>query len=765
MKLNPETLARASSRHPWRTVGLWVLALAIFGTLNSMYFADALTNGIDFTNEPESKRAATLVEDRLRGPERFTELVIVTSETLTVEDAEFQSYVGTLQEEISALQPRTIRSVGSYLTEDGPVSDDQHSALLPVVLRSTDEDVVGDQATELETTVRGVDAPAAVEAHIAGPGTLFNEFQEIIEEDIAKGESIGIAVALVVLVIVLGAIVAGLIPIVLGFVAIGMALGLTALLGFVFDFSFFVQNMIFMIGLAVGIDYSLFVVARYREERRHGKEKLEAIGRTGATASRAVFFSGVTVILALLGLFIVPTTIFRALASGAIFVTLFAILGALTLLPAVLSLMGDRINRLRVRRHVVDREAGTGFWDRVTRAVMHRPVVSLVIGAGLLIALSIPYWSIHTGTAGISTLPDGIESKTAFELLERDFSGDLTSPAEVVIDGDVASPEVQAGVDDLTARLAEDDRFGPPAPVTPEGDLLEANEAGDLAVLSVPFQGDIYSDASVQALRDLREDYVPAAFDGVDAEVLVGGETAFNVDFFDLSDTYQPIVIAFVLGLSFLLLTVVFRSLVVPLKAIIMNLLSVGAAYGMVVMFFQQDVGPSFVKTIAEWFNFPQVETIEAWIPLFLFSVLFGLSMDYHVFLLTRIRERFDQTKNNSEAVAHGLRTTAGIITGAALIMVAVFGGFAAGRLAPLQQMGFGLAVAVFLDATVVRSVLVPSTMKLLGDRNWYLPKWLEWLPKLDVEGHVEGGAEGHELEEPVLVPDTPAELVDERDR
>jgi putative drug exporter of the RND superfamily len=236
--------------------------------------------------------------------------------------------------------------------------------------------------------------------------------------------------------------------------------------------------------------------------------------------------------------------------------------------------------------------------------------------------------------------------------------------------------------------------------------------------------------------------------------VLVGGETAFNVDFFDQSDTYMPIVFVFVLGLSFLLLTVVFRSVVLPVKAILMNLLSVGAAYGMVVMFFQEGVGPGFVKDIASALNFIQVESIEAWIPMFLFSVLFGLSMDYHVFLLTRIREHFDLTGDNTEAVAYGLRTTAGIITGAALIMVAVFGGFAAGRLSPLQQMGFGLAVAVFLDATIVRTILVPSAMKLLGRANWYLPRWLQWLPKLDVEGH-------EAAERQVEIPDTPAELVE----
>jgi putative drug exporter of the RND superfamily len=748
MRINPESFARASSRHPWRTVVVWVALLGgAIALLAGGLFGDALTNAIDFTSEPEAKEAARLVEERLRGEERDSELILVISETATVEDPVFADYVGAVQQEVQALGDDVVTTVGSYLTEDGPVSESGRAVLMPVLMTETDEDELSDDAVLLDEAVHSVDRPDGFETHVAGPATLFNQFNEIIEEDIQKGESIGAIVALIVLLVVLGAVVAGLIPLVLAVFSIVIAMGATAVAGLVVDFSFFVQNMITMIGLAVGIDYSLFIVARYREERLHGREKLEAIGRAGATANRAVFFSGMTVVLALLGLLIVPNTIFRSLASGAIFVVLIAVAASMTLLPAILSLLGDKVNAFRVRKNAGRVEAGTGFWDRATRLVMGRPVVSLIVGAGFLIVLALPYFSIHTGTSGVSTLPDDIEGKRAFVLLEENFAGGLSEPAEVVIDGEISRPEVQSAIDEFTASVATVEAFAPANP-------LEVNEAGDLAVLSIPFRGDIYEDASVQAIRDLREEYVPQAFDGTDARVLVGGETAFNVDFFNQTDTYMPIVFTLVLGLSFLLLTVVFRSVVLPVKAILMNLLSVGAAYGMVVMFFQEGVGPAFVKDIASALNFIQVESIEAWIPLFLFSVLFGLSMDYHVFLLTRIRERYDRTGDNTEAVAYGLRTTAGIITGAALIMVAVFGGFAAGRLSPLQQMGFGLAVAVFLDATIVRTILVPSAMKLLGRANWYLPRWLEWLPKLDVEGHE---AAEHRVE----IPDTPAELVE----
>src|ERR687892_568866 len=504
MRINPESFARASSRHPWRTVVVWVLVLAgAVGLVAAGLFGDALTNAIDFTNEPEAKEAAQLVEDRLRGEEPDSELILVISETATVEDPVYTEYVGALQGGVRALGPDVVRNVGSYLTEDGPVSESGRAVLLPVLMTETDEDELSDDAELLDEAVTSVERPEGFETHVAGPATLFNQFTEIIEEDIVKGEGIGSIVALIVLLVVLGAVVAGLIPLALAAFSIAIAMGATALAGLVVDFSFFVQNMITMIGLAVGIDYSLFIVARYREERLHGRDKLEAIGRAGGTANRAVFFSGMTVVLALLGLLIVPNTIFRSLASGAIFVVLVAVAASMTLLPAILSLLGD------------------------------------------------------------------IEGKRAFVLLEQNSAGGLSEPAEIVIAGDIADPAVQGAIDELTATVAEDEAFAPAKPP-------EVNETGDLAVLSIPFRGDIYEDASVQGIRDLRQEYVPTAFEGTDARVLVGGETAFNVDFFDQSDTYMPIVFTFVLGLSFLLLTVVFRSVVLPVKAILMNLLSVG---------------------------------------------------------------------------------------------------------------------------------------------------------------------------------------------
>jgi RND superfamily putative drug exporter len=521
--------------------------------------------------------------------------------------------------------------------------------------------------------------------------------------------------------------------------SIVVALGLVSLLGLAFDLSFFITNMITMIGLAVGIDYSLFTVSRYREERAHGRDKLAAIGAAGATANRAVFFSGMTVVLALAAMLLNPTTIFRSIAAGAIAVVLVAVAASLTLLPALLAVMGDKVDALRVpvlfRRRQADVERTHGVWATIAHRVMARPVASLLVAAGILAFLAVPLFGIRTGFSGISTYPDDIQSKQAFTVLSRDFSGGLTSPAQIVVDGDIGSPAVKGAIGKLQADLKADRAYGP--------STVQTNQAGDLALVSVPVNGDPSSPAATAAVRHLRSVTIPAAFAGVDATVKVGGQTAGGIDFFDLTHFYTPFAIAFVLALSFLLLMVVFRSVVLPALGVALNLLSAGAAYGLLVWVFQHGHGAGLL-------GFQQVDTIESWLPLFLFSVLFGLSMDYQVFLLSRIQERYNHSGDNTDAVAFGLRTTGGIITGAAVIMVAVFAGFAAGRLIMLQQMGFGLAVAVLIDATLVRSVLVPAAMRLLGKWNWYLPSWLAWLPQVRIEATAPTPAEPQREPQPV---------------
>ena len=723
MRLSTQSLARASSRHPGRTIALWVLGIVVAGALIGTFMKDATTTEADFTNNPESKDAEHLIEDRLRGPQRDRETYIVSSESQTVDSPAYRAHVERLKSRIQGLGPEIVQSVTTfYDTDDASlVSADRRTTILPTLLTADIQEAV-DDAPELRQVIDET-RQEGFRTQLFGNAALNEDFNKVAEEDLRSGESIGVLAALIVLVVVFGAVVAALLPIGIAIAAITMAIAVVALVGQISQFSFFVTNMISMMGLAVGIDYSLFIVSRYREERHRGLEKLDAVEAAGATASRAVLFSGLTVVLALAGMILIPNTIFRSLASGAIFVVIAAVFASLTLLPAFLGLLGDRINRVAIRRNAAEVEPGRpgGFWDRVTRGVMHRPVVSLMIGVFVLLAAAYSWTDMRTGFAGVSTLPNDFESKQAFDVLARDFSGGLSAPVEIAIDGRVDDPAVQAGIQRLRDELGRDRFFGP--------SQLEVNQARDLALVSAPMNGDPSSKTATDAVSRVRSEYVEAAFpEGAPAEVLVGGQTALNKDFFDLARRYMPIVFLFVLGLSFVLLTLAFRSIVVPIKAILLNLLSVGAAYGLIVLVSQKGVGAGIL-------GFQQVDTIEAWLPLFLFSVLFGLSMDYHVFLLSRIREHYDRTGDNTESVAYGLRTTAGIITGAALIMVAVFGGFASGRLTSFQQMGFGLAVAVLIDATLVRTILVPASMKLLGDRNWYLPRWLQWLPDISVEG------------------------------
>jgi uncharacterized membrane protein YdfJ with MMPL/SSD domain len=400
------------------------------------------------------------------------------------------------------------------------------------------------------------------------------------------------------------------------------------------------------------------------------------------------------------------------------------VVAALTLLPALLGLLGDRVNALRIPYLGRNAESGTAREGRlasaVARGVMRRPVVALVASVALLLAAAVPVLDLNIGFAGIRTFPDHLASKQGFDAFQEEFGVGTPDSVQVVVDGDVGSPPAAAAVDRLAAEMGRE-----PALRQPTVDEFPERR---LAVVEALVAGDSRDQAAIDAVERLRDETVPGAFAGVDADVLVTGETAEIVDYFAMVEYWLPIVFGFVLGLSFVLLTIAFRSLLVPLKAILLNLISVGAAYGLIVLVFQKGVGN-------ELFGFQQVDTVEAWLPLFLFSVLFGLSMDYHVFLLSRIRERYNRTRDNDDAVLHAVATTARLITGAALIIVAVFAGFARGDLVMFQQMGFGVAVALLLDATIVRTVLVPASMKLLSDWNWYLPRWLEWLPDFHVEG------------------------------
>jgi RND superfamily putative drug exporter len=741
MKLDLSTagLARASAQHPVTTIGAWIGVLAIAVALIGALLGDALALDITPTNNSESLQAETLLQDRLQQSNNtIDEIVIVRSTTRTVDDPAYRSFVEDLYADLAALGGDVIAGGPHYYRtgEESQVSADRRTTIMPLVI----PEGARNEIERVHQVVDRAGESGSFQVLIAGDATLDAEITKIAEKDLMTGEVIGISVALVVLVLVFGAVAAALLPIVMAIAAIVVALGATALIGQAYDLPFFVTNMITMMGLAVGIDYSLFIVSRYRDEQANGLGKVDAIAATGATAGRTVLFSGMTVGLALVGLLITPDSANKAIGIGALLVVVAAVLASMTLLPALLSLMGDKVNAIRLplvqRRRIrqpsdvgahegsAPTSDGRGFWDWSSRAIMRRPVVGLVVAAGVLLAAASSYVDLNQGEIGVSALPDGLRSKEAFVVLQDEFGFGQDLPAVVVIDGRADSVPVQAAIRRVEAAIASDPAFA-------RSDL-EVHPDVNLSILRARLAGDPASERAMEAVRRLRADHIRNAFDGVPARALVTGETAAYVDLAEINDTYTPIVLAFVLGLSFVLLTVAFRSIVIPVKAILMNLLSVGATYGLLVLVFQKGVG-------ADLFGFQQVDVIQTGLPLFLFAVLFGLSMDYHVFLLSRIRERFMQTGDNNEAVAFGLRSTGRLISGAALIMVAVFGGFALGDLVAMQQFGFGLAVAVLLDATIVRLVLVPASMRLLGDWNWYLPQWLEWLPNVALG---EGGSE-----------------------
>jgi RND superfamily putative drug exporter len=564
----------------------------------------------------------------------------------------------------------------------------------------------------------------------AGMLSVNETFTVASEEDIVTGETIGIPIAIIILGIVFGAVIAPLLPLAIGITAIAMALGIVVIAGQFVEQQTFITNIITVLGLAVGIDYALFIVDRYREFRSNGDERRLAIEHAGATATKAVVFSAGTVIFALAGLWIVPNNIFRSLGLGAVIVVAATVLVSLTLLPAMLSLIGDRINWPRRKpvvsidtSHASEQDAYTGFWGRITKGVMRQPIVSAVLAAAFLVACAIPVFQLNTGfNSGADGLPPS-DTRNAVQILEQNFSAGMISPVRVVVEGprDVAEPAIA----DLVNLANQSPDY------VPGNDPVIWSEDNTTAILSLTLTMPSSNQEAFDAIKRLRNELIPQTLgQHSELQTWVTGESAMSTDMLASLSSFTPWVFLFVLGLSFVLLTLAFRSIVVPITAIILNLLSVGASYGLMVLVFQHGF-------LIDLFGFQESPVIESWIPLMLFSILFGLSMDYHVFLLSRIREHYDITGRNRESVAIGLRTTARIITGAALIMVAVFAGMAAGQVVSFQQMGFGLAVAVLIDATLIRSVLVPATMTLIGNRNWYLPSWLQWLPDLRIEGGV----------------------------
>jgi putative drug exporter of the RND superfamily len=714
-----ELLARSCSRHPWRTIGAWIGAVVLAIAALALVFGSLTTNGHP-TNDPESQRADEKIAQSFPpDPSRATtDLVVVSSPRFTVDSPQFRAFVLRL-----AAAGRATGGVENariyYETRDRTqVSRDRHALLIPIVVPDTD------QAGPVEHVVDRADESPAFDVGVTGNQSSDYDFNQLSQHDLKSGElKFGVPAALVILILVFGAIVAGLVPLLMAIISIVVALGFVAVLSQPFNLSVFIINMLTGMGLALGIDYSLFVVSRYREERGGGRRQFDAIAGAGATASSAVLVSGTAFVVAMCGMMIVPNNVMRSLALGAILVGVVSVVAALTLLPALLGLMGDRVNALRIpffgRASLEQANPEGRFWSAIVTRVLSAPVVSLVVAVALLLALAAPLTGLKVGSNGVTTLPDRFPSKRGFLALQQYFPRATTNPVRIVSDH-ASDPEVAAAFAAVRSQLASNREY------VGRGDVLTSPD-GQTKLLQIAVRGDPEGPAAITAVRHLRSD-ITSAFSGTEATVLVGGDSAETADYLDSVSKPAPYVFLLVLGLTFILLTVVFRSLVIAGTAVVLNLLSVGAAYGLLVLVFQDGWATSLL-------GFSHVQTIEAWVPLFLFSVLFGLSMDYQVFLLSRIRERYDASGDTNDSVLHGVASTARIITGAALIIVAVFLGFAMGDLVMFQQMGFGVAVALLIDATIIRSIVLPSAMKLLGRWNWYLPRWLEWLPRVEAEG------------------------------
>jgi RND superfamily putative drug exporter len=551
-----------------------------------------------------------------------------------------------------------------------------------------------------------------------GQASAGKALDDTIGKDFKRAESISIPLTFAILWLAFAALVAALLPVVLALSAIVIATGIVALTSHGLPIDQDANSLILLIGLAVGVDYSLFIFRRAREERAGGKSNREAVAAAAATSGKAVLTSGLTVVVAMAAMFLTGLGTFMGMAEATAIVVAVAMLGSLIVLPALLTKLGDRVDRGRIPflgRRVERRRSGgeSRVWAAIVRPALAHPLATVVAAVAFLGLLAAPAVHLKTASPGVTDLPRNLSVIKTYNRIQHAFGGNPV-PAQVVLSaGNVDSAPVKAAIAKLKREAIASGQMHEPITV-------DVNRGHTLARIDIPLAGDGTNAASEDALRTLRSSVVPKTVGEV-GTAYVTGMTATSVDFNDRLSSRTPYVFAFVLGLAFLLLLWNFRSLVIPATAIAMNLLSVGAAYGVLVSVFQGGWGIVHIDGV-------QHGPIAAFLPLFLFVILFGLSMDYHVFILSRIREGHDQGLNTREAIRSGITHSAGVITSAAVVMVAVFSTFATLSVVSMKQLGVGLAVAIFLDATVVRGLLVPAVMTLLGERNWYLPRWLERL-------------------------------------
>src|SRR4051794_9304287 len=663
-------------------------------------------------------------------PQTAPEQVFIHSASGSPRDPGFRAAVRDVETRLSA-QKNVINVKDPYTRANaGQISRDGHSARVNFEIRGASE-----------TAQKGVDpilaeSAAARKAHPElrieqfGTASTGKGVSKMFADDLKKAETLSIPVTMVILLLAFGALVAAGLPLLLGLTAVVATMGLVAGVSHISPATQNLSSIVVLIGLAVGVDYSLFYIRREREERRAGRDAEAALAAAAATSGRAVLVSGFTVMAAMAGMYFTGDNGFASMATGTILGVAVGMLGSLTVLPAMLSKLGDRIDKGRVPflgKRMAERD-GSRMWNAILDRVLRRPLLSAVISGGLLVALALPALGLHTASAGVDAIPKTTPVIQTFDRITAAFPGQKASVNVVVKAKDVTQPPVAGAIQRLEARAA-----GTRTAI--DATDVEISKNKTVAQVTIPIAGKGTNAPSMKALATIRDDLVPTTVGKVrGVEAVVGGDTAVTKDYTDLVKRNAPLVFAFVLGLAFLLLLTTFRSLVIPIKAIVLNLLSVGAAYGVLVLVFQQGHGEKLL-------GFESTGAIEPWLPLFLFVILFGLSMDYHVFILSRVREAFDRGMTTEDAVAHGIKSTASTVTSAAIVMVAVFGVFATLSSVIFKQRGIGLAVAILLDATLVRAILPPATRKLLGDKNWYLPKKLGWLPHIAHEPVIQGAA------------------------
>ena len=713
-------MGRWSANH-WKTAVFGWLAFVIAsvvvgGAVGTKYLEDSdLAVG-------EAGRAAKIVEAGFpESPDEQSEIVLLQSKTLTADDPAFKAAIADVTKTLDGYP--NVRKLDSPLDagRGDLISDDRHAAMIQFSPKGDYETAIA----YIDTIVAGVDKTAAghpeLDIEELGSASTGKAVDEAFNSMLATAGMIALPLTLAILLLVFGSAVAALIPVLLALTAVIATTSLIALPSQIVPVDEAIAEVILLIGLAVGIDYSLFYLRREREERAAGRSEHAALEAAAATSGRAVLISGITVLIAMAGMFLSGDKTFMSFSIGTMMVVAVAMIGSLTVLPALLGRLGDKVEKGRVPFvHRLRRKDGESrFWGAILDRVLRRPVLSAVASAAVLVALTVPAFSLNTTTTGLDDI--SIPEIEPMKRFDDAFPGG-NDPAEVAIKAaDVRAPEVQDAIAGLKREaLASGQMTGPIE--------VEASSDNTVATVAITLAGSGTDAESQAALATLREDVLPSTVGQVDGvEYAVGGTTAVDKDWEAAMKTSAPLVFAFVLVFAFLILLASFRSLVVAIKAIVLNLLSVGAAYGLLVVLFQWGWGEGFL-------DFESNGGITPWLPMFLFVILFGLSMDYHVFILSRIREAYDRGLSNEDAVAHGIKSTAGVVTSAAAVMVGTFLVFALLPVIDMKEMGVGLAAAVLIDATIVRAVLLPATMKLLGDRNWYLPSWLEWLPRLEHE-------------------------------